>query len=421
VGGGATPSGGAGGGCTSPPGSATGVTDKEIKIGVVLTNIGGAVANQAFGVASPEQQQATFEGVIDYVNANGGVACRKVVAKYMPVNPVDSSDVHAKCLEAVQAGVFAVLDSGSAAGAAGVGAACYGQNKLPLFVGPGTLTNKQVDAFFPYLFVPFVTVDNLAHNAVFALRDRGFFSKANGFSKLGFMYLNCSPEIVTKHREDLRAAGVADADIVSYDYGCPSAATISPSDYQQAILKFRQSGVTHVTFVNLGGGFHNFTKIAQQQGFKPKYGFPDETITSTSYGTNSIDYNNIDGAIAISASRFAEERTPGMTPSPATAKCNEILKSRGLPTAYQQRFGGTACNDVWMFEAAVERASTLTREAMAQGLKTAKSVDFAYPQGPNDFTGRRPTVGGQFWRPVQFTVACNCWRVADATFRPSFP
>jgi hypothetical protein len=60
-------------------------------------------------------------------------------------------------------------------------------------------------------------------------------------------------------------------------------------------------------------------------------------------------------------------------------------------------------------------------EAMAAGLQRTKSIVFSFPQGPNDFTAPRTTTGGQYWRVDQFFKSCGCWRVADATFRPTHP
>ena len=89
---------------------------------------------------------------------------------------------------------------------------------------------------------------------------------------------------------------------------------------------------------------------------------------------------------------------------------------------YQRRLGGGGriCNNVGYFVAAVEHAPALTQDALAAGLQRARSVDFSFPEGPNDFSGNRVTHGGQFWRYDQFDRSCTCWKVVDPNFRPSF-
>jgi hypothetical protein len=73
-----------------------------------------------------------------------------------------------------------------------------------------------------------------------------------------------------------------------------------------------------------------------------------------------------------------------------------------------------------MFKAAVEHAPVLQASALAAGLQRTGSIDFAFPQGPNDFSGPGVTSGGQFWRVTQFMPACTCWRVIDRTFHRNY-
>lgn len=403
--------------CVSPSGSAPGVTATEIKVAVMLTNIVGPAGNQTFGVPTTDEQQAAYEEVIGSVNASGGVACRKLVPKFYSVNPADQSDMQAKCLDVVDDKMFAMLDTGGAA----LAPDCYPRNGVPFIGGNNLLTAKQVSSGYPYMLVPYGTFDGLNQNTVFGLKDRGFFSPGNGFAKLGFVYLDCFPEIPEQIVGWLKQAGVAASQIVTYDAGCPTAKLASPSDLAQAVLKFQQSGVTHVTMAQFAGNFANFTQIAQQQRFKPKYGIPDETILAIAYGGQRPSSENIAGAIAITASRYGEERTPGLAPNAGTTRCNTIYQAHGHPPVHQ-RFGmfGVICSQLWMFEAAVEHAPALSREALAAGLQRSKSVEFSYPLAPNDFSGNRVTVGGQYWRPAEFRLSCDCWQVADPTFHPGY-
>jgi hypothetical protein len=137
---------------------------------VTLTQIVGPAANQTVGIPTPAEQQAKYEAVIDAVNASGGVACRKVVARYLRVNPADQSHMHQKCLDIAQAGEFAVLDDGREA----LAPDCFGQNRI-LYIGDNLLFAASAKRFFPYLFSPFALYDSAYQNMVFGLRDRGSF------------------------------------------------------------------------------------------------------------------------------------------------------------------------------------------------------------------------------------------------------
>lgn len=413
----------AGRACVSPPGGAPGVTATQIKIAVTLTNIFGPAGNETFGGKPASYSQAAFQDVVDSINSTGGVACRKLVPLYYQVNPADPSDMEQKCLEIVQAGVFAEIDTGGESVLPGPN--CFGQNHIPYFDTTNLLSAQQLNQYYPYLFAPLDTFDSLDRNTVFGLRDRGFFRVSNGFSKLGFVYLSCYPQVISGFLGWLHQAGLTSSQIVTYDLGCPSAGIADPSSMEQAILKFASAGVTNVTIADMAGSFSNFTTIAQQQGFHPKYGIPDETVIAISYGSQHPDYNNIAGAIAITASRYGEERTPGLAPSAATSRCNAIFEAHGQPALYQQGVivganDGAMCDQLWMFKAAVEHAPVLSREALAAGLQAARSIDFSYPFAPNDFSGSHVTHGGEYWRTTEFMPTCSCWQAIDG-FHPSYP
>jgi hypothetical protein len=166
--------------------------------------------------------------------------------------------------------------------------------------------------------------------------------------------------------------------------------------------------------------FESWTAIAQQQGFHPKYGFPDDGEVAISSGSGPTDWRNLAGAVSIADNRYGENTTPGQSPTAGTQKCNAIYARYGRPPVYQQAdgIGGVVCADMWMFEAAVDHASVLQRNALAAGLEASKSVDFPFPEAPNDFTGYHSNGGGEFWRRSWLLAAA---RAGGSRTRPSGP
>src|SRR4051812_29861359 len=73
------------GGCVSPPGSDQGITDKEVRIAMLLVDLAGPAANNTFNVPSADNQKADYEAVIDDINARGGVVCRKLVPVWFTI------------------------------------------------------------------------------------------------------------------------------------------------------------------------------------------------------------------------------------------------------------------------------------------------------------------------------------------------
>ena len=412
-----TSSGGSGG-CVSPPGTAPGISTSAIKIAIGNTEVIGPAANDLFGIPAAEYLRREYEAVIDSINRSGGIACRKLVADFYKINPADQASMQGQCLDIVDSGVFAVFDDGGWGSVSPSTVSCFAQHRVPYF-GAYFLTNAQVQRLYPYVFA-FYSYEALYRTTAFALRDRGFFQAANGFKKLGFLYRDCYPDAVNTYVTALHDAGVADAQIVPFSLGCPDAFA-SPAAIQQAVLTFQNNGVTHVTTAYALGDFASYSRIAEQQRFRPKYGLPDETLIPISYGNMRADPQHIAGAIAITVSRNGEEHTPGITPTPGTARCNEIMKSHNLESVYEEPTGaGNACSLLWTFQAAMQHAPSVDRTSLAQGINRARSVELSYPQGPNDFSGNRVMTGGQFWRAAQYVLECECWRVIDPAFRPNY-
>jgi hypothetical protein len=110
-----------------------------------------------------------------------------------------------------------------------------------------------------------------------------------------------------------------------------------------------------------------------------------------------------------------------MTPTAGSERCNAYRRAAGLAPVWQSHsIAGNACNQLWMLQAALTRGPELSPTALPIGLQRTRSIEFAYPQGPNDFTGRKTTTGGQFWRVGQFMPDCKCWRVVQKEFRRGF-
>jgi hypothetical protein len=403
-------------GCTSPPGGDQGVSATEIKIAITITNIVGPAGNNTFGVPTVDEQKLDYKLAIDALNKEGGIACRKLVAQYYEVNPADKNNQQGTCLDIASTKVFAVIDAGGYYGQPSV--SCYPQHQLPFF-GTGRLSDKQRDDSYPYLFGTGGYGD-LYRNGVRALAQAGFFAEVGTLKKLGFVYRSCF-DLHKLVKDLILQAGVKPENIVEHSVGCPDGNFANPADIQQAILKFQQNNVTHVTEAFFYSDFANFTKVAQGQGFKPKYGILDDSIIPTTQGNLHVDYDNVEGALIVTSDRYGDESS-GVAPNAATQKCDAIHKAAGGKPTYQQPvgFGGVACNQIWVLAAAIDHAPALQRKSIADGLHAAKTYESAYPRGPVDWTSPKAMFGGQFWRMQKFEKACTCWRVSDPAFHPRF-
>lgn len=433
-GGGATPTGGGttsnGGGTTAAGASCakgntdTGVTSGQIKVADILLNLAGAIGNAAVSQASPQEQQAMAQAVVDDINAAGGVQCRKLVVDYYSANPIDPSSTQTICLQLQQAGVFAVI--GGFAFPQGADD-CLAQAHIPV-VGNIAPTPDEARQYYPYLMS--IAPDPVADykTAVLGLQSKGWFSAAQGFKKIAILEDDCSPEINQAVYSFILQAGVPASDIVKNEFSCPSSGFASPSDMSGFATQDNLAHITNVAVVTGGGSFKEFSDAAAGQGYKPRYlvgNYQGFLVTAT--GPTGPDPNNFDGTIATTASRFGEDTTPGAPEGPATAACVADFTKHGLPASdvLGPYLGGGVCNLFKLFAAAASHDTSLTRAGLAPALPAVGNFPEAFPQADSVYRAPGATTpvkvtGGDFWWTIQFQASCTCWKVIDPTERPAF-
>ena len=396
-----------------------GVSNTKIDVAVTITDIVGASGNDAVGVPSPAEQQQDWQYVAGSINAAGGAACRQLDIHFYDVNPVNSNDAQQKCLQIAADNPFVVIDGGSLTD---VGASdCLPAQRIPL-ISP-FVTSDQMKKYYPYYLNPQGLQEDNYLNGYLGANQKGFLSAASGFKELGIIYQNCRPSVVAVGRAALRRAGVPDGQIVDYSLGCPPGRQSSPADFQQAVLAFKNAGVTHVTQLD-DNDWPSFTRIAEQQNFKPRYVFADDTVSRATTGALAPDADNLDGAVNLLGRRLGEQNTPGYPPSAGTARCNAIFAKHGQQPVYQQTggYGGGICNYLWFITKLLNQVPTLNRTELVPAMHSLGVFDSSFPIGPIDFSvmPAGSAYGRESWRVAQFAKSCSCWQVPDRIFHPPF-
>ena len=402
-----------------PTGSSDqGVTTSTVRIDVTLANLQGQAGNSLAGIPSAEVQQQMFEAALADLNKRGGVKCRKVVAKYYKVNPLDQSSLQQVCLDIVADKPFSLLDVGLSSP---IGSTtprnCPPKNKIPSF-GSASMGQSELSTYGPYQFSYYPVAERTVHNAIKGLAQLGWFKDAK---VVGLLEQQCIPNLNTIARRDLKALGFADKKLSAFDFGCTNGIP-SPSDTAAAVLQFQRAGVTHV--FDDGGVYANFfSQQAAKQGFRPKYGLGDQaTIALFSQPGLGPDANNFAGGLVITGTRYGEERTAGQKRSALTLRCDAAMRARGLPGSWESPngFSGVACSQVAMFANAANSSPGLRRNELAGALRALGKADLPYPAGPADFTTTGGQNGGGYWRPTVFVKDCRCFRLYRSTFTADF-
>jgi hypothetical protein len=403
-----------------PRGTAAGVTSKQITIAATVIDIsGGSVNNATYGVPSAADQEANWKLVADNINKAGGIGCRHVVLDLYPVNSFDASAAQQICLNIAASHPFIVLDPGVLTE---IGASdCLPAHKVPL--ASEYLTEEQLDQYHPYYLQIGDLPEDIVYNGILGLKQLGYFKASRGFKKIGVLYHTCSTALQTAESSALKAAAIPSRDIVDYNLGCPTG-TDTPASLEQAVLNFKNAGVTDVMMLEItDGGI--FTQVAQQQNFKPQYLFAEnDAAVDEATGGNAPNPANYNNAVDVLGSAYGEQSTPGYKPSGGTEKCNAIYKAAGQPSVYSQTTGfpGLICDYLWFAQALLSHASTFQASALPRDMRAMGTVDFSYPFAPTNFSAAPAdsTYGVDFWRAAIYHASCKCWLIPNATFHPPF-
>lgn len=404
-------------GSTAPAGSTTQSCTKRgtMKIGVVVPTAAGGSINSVIGNPPTAQEESDYAAVLDSVNKAGGVDCYNLVGDYATADLTNPSSAQSGCLQFVQDKVFAVLGGFEPL----FSDDCLLQAHIPTF-DQLAIPQGSAQKYYPYYFSDYSTYEVLYKNFVQAVDRMGYFGAGHGFAKLGVFYESCNPEIHQALMADLAAVGVSGSKVSTYNLGC-SGAFAPPNVIAQAVLQFKAAGVTTATIDDDIADAQTISDTASAQGWHPAWILPDygevAVTGSASEHPNASEFN---GAVAITSSQYGAIGS-NLPETPGTQQCDQIMKSHGLPTVYQSgdQFAGSACSQVWMLVAGLEHGS-LSAAGIVAGLQAVKSVTLSFPLGPNDFSAPGTTTGGQFWRTDTYNGTCQCWKVVNPAWSPSF-
>ena len=403
-----------------PSGTAPGVTSKQITVAATVIDLsGGSLNNASFGVPSVADQEANWKLVADNINKNGGIGCHQISLQLYTVNSLDASGAQQVCLNIAAAHPFIVLDPGVLTEANA--SDCLPGHKVPL--ASEYLTEEQLDQYHPYYLQIGALPEDIVENGVLGLKELGYFKASRGFKKIGVLYHTCSTALADAESSALKAADIPSRDIVDYNLGCPTG-TDTPASLEQAVLNFKNAGVTDVMMLEItDGGI--FTQVAQQQNFKPQYLYAEnDAATNVSTGGNAPNPANFNNAVDVLGSAYGEQSTPGYKPSGGSQKCNAIYKAAGQPSVYSQTTGypGVICDYLWFVQALLSHATTFQASTLPRDMRAMGTVDFSYPFAPTDFSAAPAdsTYGVDFWRAAIYHASCKCWQIPNATFHSPF-
>lgn len=418
---GSTPSRALGGGTSQVSGGrstyARGVTATQVLIGYSTSKaLNGFAGSLGLKGVDAGDTQAQVQAVVNDLNAHGGLLGRKIVLK--PYDVSTSSNTQAMCTAWTQdTPVFAVVDAVNVGAPAldDTLAACLNKASVPLLTGSPLVSRLAYDRY-PFLIAPghaeserYMTglVSRLLQDRFFVGWNATLGAPGNAPVKIGVNSFDTPGDQsrVTALVRALRTAGYTDIVVVKH----PQDVSGLPASTQNAVLRFKSEGVTHVF-----GASVLFYQDAESQGFRPRYAV-DDTANTVQLMAQNAPKSQLHGSLGAGYLPMSED--DNYTSTNAAAKnCLRIMRDAGIDIT--NRFAVTymlgICDRFWILARAVAASGTLTPAGVLLGLgRLPAALDSAATYAMTLSQARHD--GAFRLRGFAYVDNCSCFRLTGPT------
>ena len=137
------------------------------------------------------------------------------------------------------------------------------------------------------------------------------------------------------------------------------------SEFQSAVLKFRQAGVDHVLFDEYAGEMPFFgLTVAENQRYRPRWAFNSTNLTNTIQAQH--DDRQLTGAVSVTwlpGQDIADIHDPRMNKG-VLAKCFDIIKKGGMVPS--RLYTGIFCDSFLFLQKILSTTNNVTPEGMGE-------------------------------------------------------
>ncbi len=414
-----------------------GISSTTIKIGVSYAD-DTEEANRAVGATSGASQINTrraWEAMIDYINAHGGAADRKLEIVFHRLSvtstePYDQQDQEV-CNHWTQDDPVFVADGGFKTEN---GIACFHKNGLVTITTNG-LRFKSGAFFERYpTYLEFDGVDNDSIDIMYAdnMKKMGFFDK--GY-KLGILSWS-DPEYANPTKNTLvprlRQLGIKVSDvtyITTPDSGGEAAGPIA--QIGNTAVRYKSDGITHVMFQDLGANLaFFFMQAAERQQYAPRYGLHSGSggtaLANLLKGTSneSSARNQLEDAVAVGFSPTIDANAkdvPSWGKNAARQKvCYRQMREGGveMKDSNARALAEGVCDAAWTIQATLDAISgeVINQETWYEGLARIEAMDLQLTGSGFKITQSKRD-GLEFAARMKFFDDCVCFKYVSGPFQ----
>lgn len=396
-----------------------GVTATEINLGIGLLVNGEAFGN-LFGIKSDfGNSRAQAQAVVDAINADGGIAGRKIKPIYYTFDAgdfgaADGANEQAACAtwtedNKVMAAVNAVLSRESLL-------TCLSQRDVPSINAQLQVDQQRFqETKQTWYSTTLATLDRQVKVGIDGLAAAGYFPPG---AKVGVIYrdIPSHQRVVDKvMRPAITAAG---ANLVV----AQPAPTADAVNFAAYVLRFQANGVTHVLFFGEGGAYVSlFSTAAEAVGYRPRYGLRTDNTPAITQRT--VNYNQLRGAVSIGWAPIYDVDLGRVPKGFAGAdRCLAIMKTAGqsMTSADARGVAFSYCDGLFLIDAALEQGVDLTTQGFQQGIERLGSSFPSAITGPSTFGPGRHDAPSEY-RISDYNDGCRCFVYRNGGAPRPFP
>ena len=412
-------------GAAPPAGKAPGLTETTIKIGLEYAS-DSSEANAALGEnVSGGDPRANYKALIEYYNARGGFAGRKIEPVYFEYSAFRDlgPQQQTACTHFTQdAPVFAVM----VIDAAELYVNCLTKAGTGVW-GSEAMSGVDDDmlADYPGLVLPSaLSLTAVARLYGAGLHRAGFLEPeaVDKSTTIGLVTFD-DPRYRKAAKEfeaSLRSVGeqLDETQYVHYAKTADQAGQLS-TDVSSAVLRFRREGVDHVTIIEENALIALFfQQTAERQAYRPQYGF-----NSTSGGQLFIDAGLSEPNQMANSRLVGWQLQTDVPPRyvgkwPAQQECLRMYAREGIQTAGNARaLALHACAGFSFMKAALAAAPGPLTVASIQAGTDRLGTSWQSPWNKVTRFGPNRHYGTSLYLTAAYDRGCNCFKPEGGTRR----
>jgi len=380
----------------------------------MTTDTAGLQSVQGVNLGDPKVE---VQAAVDWVNARGGVAGRKIVPVFEEFSAASNNwerDYQGFCTSfAEDHKVFAVI--GSTIAYSKTFAHCLAGHNTPLINSAGGVQDDVgVKALAPFLYTPgSFELTRLTRAYVDGLESGGFFGQG---AKIGLIRVDDAPfarvtEKVLEPRLKQLGLTIAERAVVAANESLGTTASQMPN----VVLRFQQQNINRVIVLDNGTLAISFSLAAASQGYFPRLGLNSQN--NPILMQQNLRPESLAGSVGVGWQPTADVDAQRDTERNGPAKiCDEVNAKAGQGNVdrtgvWVQRM---YCDGVFFLQAALARPTEITPTGLAvgagalgQNYQSAMTFRTSFPKPRLD--------GAAGYRVFTYDGSCSCFKYAGAT------